>query len=430
MRVYFPQYVTVNNPRLACLFWIVTLVVGGYACYQFIGGRRYEIKKLPEGEIQICSQKCRMATMPTAAAGDNSYCVATKNFDPPYTNVTCIPACSGSTGWPCISQDEAVQYNPSTVFIPTFIQESTYWEPSELVGGGWCQYPGYKVTHKDQVCTKTLNYFVPNVAKQTVQFHHKFNVALPTSTLFGNLPDEVGNSAEDLKTVLLDAKGEKKKEFAGGQTISMTVAEMLEAAGISEVGKGLGDNVKLDAEYERKAGGVKGAIKPTPRLTGLQLTFELGYTNEGSCRLNLETDKISVSEDKVACLAIKARRQWTQTELSNVLSLQGTSISRKYSGILIDFHVHGSFKFRDWSRIFRGVTTIVIWLGIPIWVLYFFALYFLGQLSVIYNRVIHQELSLSTACVGLASRLISHTSAFADVADQPDGLSKQRLLER
>lgn len=430
MRVYFPQFVTVNNPRLACLYWFAVICIGGYATYQFIAGKRYLIKKLPEGEVSICSHHCRKSQYPNTMASQSTYCGKTHNFDPPYKDVKCAAACSATQGEPCFSQDEAIQYSPSTIFVPTFVQESHYSKPMQPRNAfiNPCS-TGYKAMVGDQVCERTNNYFIPNVEDQEISFSHRFNAEKPKSVLFGQSPDAEGDSMSDLATMVYDAKGGKKTEFAAGAPVKLTVGQILDAAGLHEVGEKIGGQVAMDAGYSSRSGGVTGTISPTPRLTGILITAAIGYSNEGFCQLNLETEQVKTT-GTTACLAFRAKRQWTKALSKNVYSLDRSNMEKTYSGILIDFHIHGSYKFADWSRIFRGITTIVIWLGIPIWVLYYFSLYFLGQLSTIYNRVIHQELSLSTACVGLAARLISHTSAFADVQDQPDGLSKERLHER
>jgi hypothetical protein len=244
-----------------------------------------------------------------------------------------------------------------------------------------------------------------------------------------------------MQTVLLKRGGGEGKKFPAGQQIEFTVQELIDAAGLDECCTESDEKpgpVVMDQGYTRSEGGVFGNTSdPTPRLTGIVFVFQLDYTNENHCRIDLSHDKVDVSKEKgdinaVACLSVRARRQWTQVRRKSYLLpfADGSRIERTYSGILIDFKVGGTFKFNDVAAIFRGVTSIVIWLGIPIWVLYFFAIFFLGNLSSIYNRVIHQELSLSSACVGLAGRLISHTSAFADVQDFPEGLSKGRLHER
>lgn len=438
MRVYFPKYVTINNRPLFVLYWLVSIITVGIAIYQFVAGKRYEIQKLPEGEISLCSQFC--PAVDPSIASTPSYCQSTNDFGVGYNGVQCAPPCSSVQGQgtsTCMTQGEAMQYSTTTVFIPTFFKETKVKNPTYLTGN--CD-PGYTYLYDGKVCHSEGNYFVQGVEDQYIEFSHKYVVSKPTSSIFGDQPDISGDSLTDTDTIILGRDGEKKQTISAGSKIRFKISKLLELAGLDECcDKDIGDALDMDAGYERSEGGVQklqsGSTSPTPRLTGVTITIDLDYTNEGGCRLSLQHNTVGL-DGTAACLSVRARRQWSQsTSKGYALDASTTTpeqqqFQRDYSGILINFHIHGSFKFIDGSAFFRGMTTILIWMGIPVWILYFFAILFLGKLSTIYSRVIHQELSLASACVGLAGRLISHTSAFADVQDFPEGLSKKRLHER
>jgi|Transcript_1197 hypothetical protein len=433
MRVYFPKYVTVNNKPLFLLFWLVWFVTIGIAVYQFIAGKRYEIRKLPEGEVSLCSQFCPASTTaPTGQTGGTTFgSFAYASF------CTAVQGTASAEAETCVSAGDAKQYGPSTLFIPTFFEDTKMMNPTYTSADAGCSTStGYAANSAESgpICRKDAKKWVPGVEQQSIEFSHRYIVQQPTSSIFGDQPDIYGNSLLDTTTVVLDRDGQKQKEFSSGQRISFTVAELLELAGLHECcDTEVGGALDLDASYTRADGGVVTA--KTARETGVSLVIDILYTNEGGCRLDLQHDTISL-DGTAACMSVRARRQWTRatsrghgaTTSSGWAEYQ--QFQRQYSGIEISFHIHGAFKFIDASAFFRGMTTILIWMGIPIWIMYFFAILFLGNLSAIYSRVIHQELSLSGACVGLAGRLISHTSAFADVQDFPEGLSKKRLHER
>jgi hypothetical protein len=440
MRVYFPKYVTINNAPLFILYWIVSIVTVGIAVYQFLAGKRYEIQKLPEGEVQLCSQFCP-AVVPT---GSFSYCSSSSNFGGSYNGVNCVATCEDSGtqgtlngGRECMQASDMIQYSPTGIFIPTFYREEKVKNPTWLAGS--CPY-GMSPSYDNKVCKSSGNWFVKGVEQQTIEFSHKYAVAKPTSSIFGEQPDLEGDSLTDTQTVVMNPDGSENSKIAAGSPIRFTVAQLLTLAGLHECcGEEVGQALNMDESYTRPAGGVNnfgGATLPTPRLTGVALTMDLIYTNTGKCSMNLNSPSIAL-DGTGACLSVRARRQWAQSTSYTYGDLTADAtlkeygqFERTYSGIQINFHIHGEFKFIDGSAFFRGMTTILIWMGIPIWILYFFAIFFLGKLSAIYNRVIHQELSLTGACVGLAGRLISHTSSFADVQDYPEGLSKKRLHER
>merc|ERR1740130_1577462 len=63
-------------------------------------------------------------------------------------------------------------------------------------------------------------------------------------------------------------------------------------------------------------------------------------------------------------------------------------------------------------------------------IVYYFAVFCLGRLSTVYSNCICENVNLGDACKGLATRLISHSAAYMDLQDSPEGISKKRLLER
>lgn len=430
-RVFFPKYVRINNTQLAILYWLVWLVTMGIAVYQFVQGRRYELKMLPEGEVSTCSTLCP-PRIPVSSA--SAYCSASYpagSFAAPFEDsFSCAPICSSSAAGFCLHQSDLIQYGSSTIFIPTAYQERILHQPASVVTGGTCTVG--TASANGQVCTEVNNYWVPGVEQQEIEFTHRFKVERPESFL-GDEPDVEGDSMENVATMLLKADGSKRKIYNPGETLKFTVAELLSFAGIDEIGGSSNEaGVDLDAKYSRPHV-VGGAQLPTVRLTGVTIGFDIFFTNEGACQKSFDSERVSAGDidtNELACIVIKADRQWTGVEKTYQYNVDGSEVSRQFTGISIKFHVAGSFKFWDGGQIFRGLTTFLIWHSIPICILYFFVILFLGKVSVIYNRVIHQELSLSGGCIGLAGRLISHTSAFTDVRDTPIGLTKHRLHER
>mmetsp|Transcript_27011 Transcript_27011/g.46879 ORF Transcript_27011/g.46879 Transcript_27011/m.46879 type:complete len:595 (-) Transcript_27011:201-1985(-) len=405
-KVYFPKFVTINNPRLGILYWVVMIITVGIAVYQFVADKRSEIEKLPIGDAQVCGALCQKTQ--TQFNTDMATCPDEGYKYNPYNPIGCMKGCAsaGSSG-PCITAGEANQVEATGVFIPTFVQENTY------DGTGWFkQY-----------------FFVPGVEDQSITFEHGFSVPKPRSSIFGESPDETGDSDDDMETIVLKGDGGEMARFKGGETITFKVKELLESGWIDDIGeKDNQRSLSLDEEYSFEPEGVTG--NPRLRLTGMTIVFDIFYTNAGGCQLSMKHDWVTTDNKKLGCVIPKISRKWTRKSSTSLISANGDAVSRIYHGIQFEFHVEGSFKFLDAAKVFKGLTTILIWMQIPIWVLYFFSIIFLGQLSAIYNRVIHQEMSLKDAIVGLAARLISHSSAYADVQDQADGISKQRILER
>jgi hypothetical protein len=99
------------------------------------------------------------------------------------------------------------------------------------------------------------------------------------------------------------------------------------------------------------------------------------------------------------------------------MGLQGGARERKTHGFRVKFRSNGEIPFFDEISIVRRVTMFCILMQIPLFLVRFFVVTFLGTLSKLYSRVMNQELNLAEACKGLAARLISHSGPFIDLMD-------------
>eukprot|EP00418_Pyrodinium_bahamense_P008092 CAMPEP_0179103266 /NCGR_PEP_ID=MMETSP0796-20121207/47839_1 /TAXON_ID=73915 /ORGANISM="Pyrodinium bahamense, Strain pbaha01" /LENGTH=839 /DNA_ID=CAMNT_0020801167 /DNA_START=1 /DNA_END=2520 /DNA_ORIENTATION=+ len=426
MAVYFPKYVCLNNPRLAIVYYILVFVIMGIAFFQFMSQERYNALIPVGGQASITSWRIpRTATeLKEAMEGDASQpvCASPGQFDyeygfESYTNISCAELCSQGGPVPCLTPGELYALEGhASIFYPTFFRE-------EGDAGG-------------------SNRFVPGVGSSRLAFTHRYWVDQP-STKLQKYPDMAeGHSADDaslqqdqLLTVLLGRDGEIKKRWPGGEVITMTLDEMIEATKLAEFSDTV-SKVSLDSKYTRVDEDIiddVGDQGVTVRLSGMTLIVDLKYTNTLECQLDRGSPTIKVTEwtGKVCCMSIKGIRNWVRHEVSSVTDLSGRSVTRTYHGVRIHFRSRGEFASLNGAALFDGLTTLLIWAQIPLVIIYYFVITVLGRLSEVYSRVIHQSMSIKEACTGLASRLVGYSSAFLDVLDVGgESLNRARMVER
>jgi len=222
--------------------------------------------------------------------------------------------------------------------------------------------------------------------------------------------------------------------------IEVTVDELLAAAEYDGVGPE--GALNLDQEVLRKTMGLNSSLLAADdkgvvlRMLGATVTIDLYTTDKGECYHSLTDEKLEFKSDgPIACMFVFAERMWTSSGSTHSIHNSDSPpkagyLTRTSNGIRIKFRNRGAFTSFDLTELLKIFTVAVVWIQIPLQVVYYFTIFCLGHLSSVYSRVIHQDLHLADACKGLASRLVSHSAAYMDLQDQSTGISKSRLLER
>merc|ERR1719329_897439 len=77
----------------------------------------------------------------------------------------------------------------------------------------------------------------------------------------------------------------------------------------------------------------------------------------------------------------------------------GSPVFRERYGVLVVCRDGRTFfRYPDVNVMIVNVTSILVFLAIPMRVVAFFAVNFLGHLSTIYKRVLYEEFSISKSC--------------------------------
>mmetsp|Transcript_127593 Transcript_127593/g.272032 ORF Transcript_127593/g.272032 Transcript_127593/m.272032 type:complete len:959 (+) Transcript_127593:55-2931(+) len=436
MTVYLPRYVTIHNRRLAIFYWFLLAVMVGAAVYDFVQKQKYLSLEPVSGVVHLSTDALRLqaGVLASAAGADllRSFCKHPASFafeDPrdSYGNITCASPCSAGAGAgvrSCLAGAEyAMVPRPSNAFYPTFFIDT--WSNGT-----------------------TRQHFVPGVEDQVLAFSHRVRTQRPFlysfpvwfRRLLSYSPGHrtVGSSEanrekrEALQTVLLSNDGSVLRNFQAGELVTITVAELLAAARPDEFGDAA-SRLALDDFYTRPEEGIlsDGGHGPSMRLTGADLEVRIEYRNDGYCQMDAKLPRQQIKHHgSIACMSIRAARGWTTMERRTALGLSGGSFSRRYHGLQVHFVQFGAFRHVELGKIFEGLTTVIIWAQIPIFIIYIFLCNFLGNHSTLYSRCVHQSVSVSKAITGLAARLLPHSSAYMDILNGGTGLGRRALNER
>lgn len=440
-----------------------------FFAYYFISNDQHLSETVPDTSIEICDSQC-WPTPPDldafgVAARTKSYCTSPdyvyNSTEGYFSNIVCVERCQGLSGaLSCMHPSEFIYNSGDSAFIPTFYQER-YDVPYDGVScpQGFVQDSSYSV------CTRTNDFFVAGVEELSIIYKHEFTVEQKVQyvDLFLDMEPLKSRSGafhsqgweNGLKTILFaynSGKYVEKRSFTATNTIDLSLQELLESAFYDDADGPL----SLDSRYVRLDRGIvnDGNGGPPLRLTGVEITIDIFITDLGTClvydQLRLqdsfnEVAKVEVDNGggPVACLFIHADRTWTtKTESQYVYGMQGARRDRTMYGAHIKFRKMGKFAFFNPQAIITGITIFFLWMQVPLVLATWFTSTVLGQLSNIYGRVLFQELNLTTACKGLAARLVAHSASFMDLYDKAPssteggdatkdvGMSKKRILQR
>jgi len=468
LAVYMPKYIALSNDRLSISYWGFVGFVAVAIVYYFLSNNKYLVDKEPNAKIGLCGARCalsaseldemmvadaRLCVDPAQQPGKLNYYrinASAEGASERYATSVCARRCGNGTTLSdmCLQPSDIVQTDIDTVFIPTFYAETT------LTRGRSSACPLGGTPLANGLCRKQGQYWVPGVLDVSVTFSHEFSIEpdetspiFPSSVKSGHsMSPSAAGFGDGLKTVVYDFEGNVVKEFAPGATVSLTVEQLLSAAtwddGIGRPGPG-----KLDEPYSRPNAGVHRNHDPacaganghgcpvdtdaTVRLTGVSVMVDLYYTDKGFCH-HYDMDKdIDVDWDgPLCCSFVHAERLWTGRETLYPIGVHGAVRYRRQQGVRVAFRTMGKVSFFDLTSVLQNITVGIVWIQIPLLLVYLFSIFCLGQLSAVYGHVIHQELKLADACKGLAARLISHSAAYMDLQDTREGISKGRLLHR
>eukprot|EP00812_Abedinium_dasypus_P009687 NODE_335_length_1658_cov_308.223331.p1 GENE.NODE_335_length_1658_cov_308.223331~~NODE_335_length_1658_cov_308.223331.p1 ORF type:complete len:338 (+),score=64.41 NODE_335_length_1658_cov_308.223331:3-1016(+) len=96
---------------------------------------------------------------------------------------------------------------------------------------------------------------------------------------------------------------------------------------------------------------------------------------------------------------------------------------RVFHGPYVVASPSGDFYFFDYWALYQWMIAGYVLLNIPVKILGFVSCKFLGELSCVYKRVIHEPFDLLEQVAGMATDFVSYTNSYYGLTDRIDGIS-------
>jgi hypothetical protein len=201
-----------------------------------------------------------------------------------------------------------------------------------------------------------------------------------------------------LKVSLRTEDDDVVANFVENVAVNVTLATLLTAA-----------KIDLDTTFASPeiAANTLGSGTLKPRITGVELTLNLDYRN------HFMPDETHPVVD-VQITGYPATVGHTEVDIIDEL---GSTRKRTYSGVRVRFIRRGAFEYFQLSSLFMSITVFIVWIRMPGFAVFYFAVFCLGTLSNIYTRFLYQDLNLNNEFNGVSSRLLKRAHGFADLHD-------------
>jgi hypothetical protein len=435
LSIYFPKQVAIDNPRLwalqnccGCLTALVVLVMLVYTKVGYVNTvvpdslitawvntPTVEYPTAVQTGHRYWAGKSSVSKMQTHIANGAYNFQATAPYSYTFQNPALAPPCSSSDGQgshstlgSCIMKDfpylvakgESIEsrFKEETLFIPTAYVEDIY-----MPGTNFANCPlSNKMTGDSTLCKSTNSYLVPGIEHFRIQFFHHYAVHPPASAFHRVF--KIDRSIKgSLGVTLRDANDNRIAEFSEEEIVNVTLQNLLAPLGID-----LDADTSLLTNADTTAGAAAGI---RTRVAGTQITLNADYRNHMFVR------------GPVCDIEVTGQPALVGVTKSEIIDDKGSTRTRTYSGVRVRFIRKGSFEYFQLSEMIFSVTTFIVWIRLPGFAVFYFAVFFLGTLSKIYTRFLYEDLNLNSEFNGVSSRLLKRAHGFSDLHDlvQADG---------
>jgi len=311
-----------------------------------------------------------------------------------YGNYSCMDVCrTDYASIDCVTPyDASIDVAPSKLVVTTSFDERITTRETEGPG-------------------EYRHYFTPFL--QYMGLSLKFSVEISTDWLYSSQPkvNKVWLSRQ-LHTVWIDRDWNKRHMHRPGEEIDLPVLTILEYVGLDldEVNEFTSKNYWPDATtYE---------TGPALRISGIEIVLEINCFNyDPGAFGELDINEISIELPVCFIRPWRTTTGWITNEKTEVIGATGAYRHRRIHGVFFDVIVHGTARKFDPTTIMNDLASVIVFMRIPNQVLLFFAITFLGHLSLIYKKAVYQNFSIVNQCAGLSMRLMAHSIAFNDAED-------------
>jgi hypothetical protein len=445
LSVYFPKTVAIDNPRLwavQCFCGCTTaIIVIWFLAFTKIG---YIKTVLPDSLLTAMVVTPNITYLDASSiywggnanandlqqranAGKFSYSGETRKqgqlftFANPSVAVGCNSLSATAFDISCLSQSDIYKhtkaetiehvYLEDALFVPTAYNEEFY-VPGKSAASIDCPLAGQLAPGTTE-CKSHKSWLVPGidveplVEKQgnewALQFFHHYAV-IPPGSAYHDLLNVDRTIKGKLDVRVLDKDDNLFYQYTEDELVSLPIWALLEIAGI-DLDSPLSTGSKQFPTNQLTQ--TNAAL--TPRVTGVEITVEMDYLSG-----------MLPSIGPLCNVRVTGRPNWVGITESQVIDADGSMRTRTYSGIRIRFLRKGRFQYFNPEALIFSLTTFIVWIRIPAFIVFYFAVFCLGSLSKIYTSYLYQDLNLVNEFNGASARLLRRAHDFNDLHDLRD----------
>mmetsp|Transcript_60797 Transcript_60797/g.144860 ORF Transcript_60797/g.144860 Transcript_60797/m.144860 type:complete len:951 (-) Transcript_60797:45-2897(-) len=257
--------------------------------------------------------------------------------------------------------------------------------------------------------------FYPGV--EALHAHVTFSVQLPDTSLITAKPTYrsswTSKTSQQLPVIVLTKGKSLWGRFSAGETIDITVAQLLELADVSleDVRVSAGQNFHPNSTI---------SAGPYARVSGLQLLLHVQCYDYAKYGVGHEADGsncyVSVEE---------TGNDWISINNDGVVDNQGTLFRDTYYGVVLHGHLTGTVRQLDLNSMWLNIAALIFMIRLPKKIMSHIVVSLFGHVSKIYSKVMWHPFSIMETSGSIAMRLMSYKMAFSGLASKTDSKDKK-----
>mmetsp|Transcript_58930 Transcript_58930/g.127458 ORF Transcript_58930/g.127458 Transcript_58930/m.127458 type:complete len:755 (-) Transcript_58930:126-2390(-) len=267
--------------------------------------------------------------------------------------------------------------------------------------------------------TEDSSYLIPSVEAMGVSLLYGYE--MPKFTFFRSATElDYKYSTGDITTAICHANGSLWKVVNSSAEITLSLPEILTLSGrpgvLDEVQDRLGTN---------KLPGALTAKGPFGRVSGVATSILIKCGNVVNPVQGCTT--LPFVEGPICTLTTQVRQAWASREDMGTVDNSVGAVYRKFHGVRVTIDKGGENNFWDFAAVFNSFVALIVLYRIPMHMVLFIMVRMLGQLSLIYRRVLWQVFDITEQVSGMVLRMTANTLLFSKLTDEADGISIVRL---
>lgn len=273
--------------------------------------------------------------------------------------------------------------------------------------------------------TRTFtSHLIPGVEKIALGIDVNFQLRVPSSWYHSALGLQMMPNPPFAETIILDQNGKQVRRWLGTKSAdnSVSIETLLEMTGANLSSEVVG-RVKEFPDNEDGSG----EVRPKARITGLELLLSMEINNAFA-----DSDY----NGPVVKITAKATPTWVSHTVTSFTDPQGSTVTQQFQGIRVKVQEKGNLSWFQLNMVIYTLTLYSVWLQVPVFIVFYFAVHCLGTLSDVYAGFVYESVDLKREFNGVSSRMLEMSYGFHDVHDLEEdekkvwACSRERLRKR